>query len=53
MSCYLRHIKDILDEAGIEEIKENKKHIDSAVYGIVAPHGKLSSVTCCPTRPER
>lgn len=36
MSCYFRHIKDILDEAGIEATSENKKRIDRAVHEIVA-----------------
>jgi len=35
MSCYFRHIKDILNEAGIEVTPGNKKQIDQAVHNIV------------------
>ena len=35
MSCYFRHIKDILDEAGIEVTHDNKKQIDQAIHQIV------------------
>lgn len=35
MSCYFRHIKDILDEAGIEVTPDNKKQIDQAIHQIV------------------
>ena len=28
MSCYLRHMSDIIAEAGIENTKENRKKID-------------------------
>jgi hypothetical protein len=35
MSCYFRHIKDILDEAGIEVTPGNKKQIDQAIHQIV------------------
>ena len=35
MSCYFRHLKDILSEAGIEVTPSNKKQIDRAVHGIV------------------
>ncbi len=35
MSCYLRHMKDILEEAGIEITKDNKKEIDQAIHGLV------------------
>ena len=35
MSCYLRHIKDILDEAGIVITPANKKQIDQAIHQIV------------------
>lgn len=45
MSCYFRHMKDILDEAGIEVTKENKRRIDSAIHGIVAVEYKDCSAT--------
>jgi len=32
MSCYLRHIKVILEEAGIEVNPENRKQIDQAIH---------------------
>lgn len=35
MSCYLRHIKDVLDEAGIVVTPANRKQIDQAVHQAV------------------
>lgn len=35
MSCYFRHMKNVLDEAGIEITPGNKKQIDQAVHQIV------------------
>ena len=35
MSCYLRHIQDILDEAGIVVTTANRKQIDQAVHQAV------------------
>ncbi len=35
MSCYIRHLKDVLSEAGIEVTTENKKQIDRAIHDIV------------------
>lgn len=35
MSCYFRHLKDILNEAGIEVTPSNRKQIDQAVHDIV------------------
>ena len=35
MSCYFRHLKDILFEAGIEVTPRNKKQIDQAIHDIV------------------
>ena len=35
MSCYFRHLKDILSEAGIEVTPSNKKQIDRAIHDIV------------------
>ena len=34
MSCYFRHMKDVL-EAGIEITKDNKKEIDRIIHGLV------------------
>ncbi|MBW1840916.1 MAG: hypothetical protein JRF27_03355 [Deltaproteobacteria bacterium] len=35
MSCYFRHMKDVLEAAGIEITKENKKEIDRIIHGFV------------------
>lgn len=35
MSCYFRHMKDLLDEAGIEVTKENKQEVDRIVHEFV------------------
>ncbi len=35
MSCYFRHMKDVLEEAGIEVTRENKKDIDRIIHGLV------------------
>jgi len=35
MSCYFRHMKDILEEVGVEVTKENKKEIDRVIHGLV------------------
>ena len=35
MSCYLRHMKNILEEAGIEVTPDNKKELDQALHKIV------------------
>ena len=35
MSCYLRHIKGILEEAGIEVNPGNRKQIDQAIHQAV------------------
>lgn len=35
MSCYLRHLKDVLSEAGIEVTPANKKDLDRALHEIV------------------
>ena len=32
MSCYFRHMKDILAEAGIEITKENKRDVDEIIH---------------------
>ena len=34
MSCYLRHLKDILVEAGIEVTAANRKEVDLAFHRI-------------------
>lgn len=35
MSCYFRHMKDVLEEAGVEVTKENKKEIDGVLHKMV------------------
>jgi hypothetical protein len=35
MSCYFRHLNDILNEAGIEITSGNKKQIDQVIHDIV------------------
>lgn len=45
MSCYFRHMKDILNEAGIEVTPQNKKAVDQAFHGIVDVEYK----NCSPT----
>jgi len=35
VSCYLRHIKDVLDEVGIVVTPANRKQIDQAVHQAV------------------
>jgi len=32
MSCYFRHMKDVLEEAGVEITKENKKEVDRIIH---------------------
>jgi len=34
MSCYFRHLKEIMDAAGIEVTPANKKQIDQAIHQI-------------------
>ena len=35
MSCYFRHMKDVLEEVGVEITPDNKKEIDRILHGIV------------------
>ena len=35
MSCYFRYMKDILEKAGIEVTKANKKDIDRVIHDMV------------------
>ena len=45
MSCYFRQMKDVLEEAGIEVTKENKKDIDRVIHGLV----DVAYKNCSPT----
>ena len=35
MSCYFRHMKDVLEEIGIDVTNENKKEIDRIIHDLV------------------
>jgi predicted Fe-Mo cluster-binding NifX family protein len=35
MSCYIRHLDEVLKEAGIEVTKENSKKVDEAIHRVV------------------
>jgi len=45
MSCYFRHMKEILEEIGIEVTKENKKEVDNIIHRVVGVEYK----NCSPT----
>lgn len=45
MSCYFRHMKDVLDEAGIQVTPDNKKDVDRAIHALVEVEYK----DCSPT----
>ena len=45
MSCYFRHMKDVLAEAGVEVTQENKKEIDRIIHEMVDVDYK----NCSPT----
>ena len=45
MSCYFRHMKDVLEEAGVKITKENKKEVDRIIHGLVDMEYK----NCSPT----
>lgn len=45
MSCYLRNMKDILEEAGITVTRENRQQIDRAVHQAVGIAYKNCPVT--------
>jgi len=48
VSCYFRHMKDVLEEAGIEITPENKKEIDRIIHGLV----DVAYKDCSPTWKE-
>ena len=43
MSCYFRHMKDILEEVNVEIIPQNKKEIDEILHGIAGVEYKNCS----------
>lgn len=45
MSCYFRHIKDMLAEQGIEVTAKNRKAIDLAVQKAVGTEGEHCPAT--------
>ncbi len=45
VSCYLRHLSDVLKEAGREVTKENKRTIDKALHSIAGVEYKNCSST--------
>ena len=45
MSCYFRHIKDVLADAGIEVTPNNKKQVDRVIHDIVGIEYKDCSST--------
>jgi hypothetical protein len=45
MSCYFRHLNDILNEAGIEITPRNRKEIDRIIHAIVGVNYKDCSTT--------
>jgi hypothetical protein len=45
MSCYFRHMKDVLEEAGIAITPKNKKEIDRIIHELV----EIEYKNCSPT----
>ena len=45
MSCYFRHMKDVLEEAGIQVTPTNKKEIDRIIHGLM----DVAYKDCSPT----
>lgn len=45
MSCYLRHLGDILAEANIKVTSDNRKQIDQAIHNVVGVTYKDCPVT--------
>jgi len=43
MSCYFRHMKDILEEVNVEVTPDNKKEIDRILHGVVGVEYKNCS----------
>lgn len=45
MSCYLRHMRQLLEKAGIEVTAENKKEVDRLIHRLVEVDYKNCPVT--------
>lgn len=43
MSCYFRHIKDVLDEVGVQITTENKKEMDRILHALAGVEYKNCS----------
>jgi len=43
MSCYFRHMKEVLDEVGVEITVDNRKEIDAILHGIAGVDYKSCS----------
>ena len=43
MSCYFRHMKDVLEEVGVVVTQENKKEIDRILHVVVGVEYKNCS----------
>jgi len=52
MSCYTRHLKDIIAEAGIELTPVNRKLVDRAFHRIVGVEYKDCPATWKKLKPE-
>jgi hypothetical protein len=35
MTCFFRHLRQLFDKAGLTITKENRKHVDRVIHGIV------------------
>ena len=53
MSCYFRHLKDILAEANIEVTPQNRKQIDQAFHKIIGVDYKECPATWKNLKQER
>ena len=45
MTCYLRHLQEIFNNAGIEVTKDNKHELDKMIHEIVSTKYKNCSAT--------
>jgi len=45
MSCYFRHMREILEEVGVEITEKNKKEVDRVIHRVVGVEYK----NCSPT----
>ena len=45
MTCYLRHLQEIFNKAGIEVTKDNKRELDKMIHEIVSTKYKNCPAT--------